>query len=106
MVNTGNIIPFPVPKPKTHYVDLEDTAVYSDRGHIVTACYCYDCKIFHICGYQCVGNHWYEMLEELDEGDLLGSDGMAVPIEDHIDLVVGRLNRRQGRIRGYPVLLS
>lgn len=105
MVNKDNVIPFPAPTPKTLYIDLEDTAVYRDRESLVTACYCYDCEIVHICGYQCFDNEWYEMLEELDEGDLLGGDGVLAPIEDHIDLVVGRLNRRQGRVSDNPVLL-
>ena len=65
MVNTDNIIPFPVPKPKTHFVDLVDFVVYSDRGYLVTACYCLDCKIVHICGHQPTGNDMYEMVEEL-----------------------------------------
>ena len=105
MVNTDNIIPFPVPKLKTHFVDLVDIVVYSDRGYLVPACYCLDCKIVHICGHQPTSNGMYEMVEELDEGYLWECNGKPVPVEDHLDLVVGRLNRQQGRVGSHSMLL-
>ena len=45
MVNTDNIISFPVPKPKTAFVGLVELVVYSVRGRLITAGYCLDCKI-------------------------------------------------------------
>ena len=97
MVNTDNIIPFPVPKLKTHFVDLVDIVVYSDRGYLVTACYCLDCKIVHICGHRPTGNGMYEMVEELDEGYLWECNGKPVPVEDHLDLLRGSPFRKKQR---------
>ena len=105
MVNTDNIIPFPVPKIEIHFADLVDLIVYSDRGCLVTACYCLDCEIVHICGHQPTSNGMYEMVEELDEGYLWDCNGKPVSIEDHLDLVVGRLNRQQGRVGSHLMLL-
>ena len=45
MVNTDNIISFPVPKPKTAFVGLVELVVYSARGCLITAGYCLDCQI-------------------------------------------------------------
>ena len=45
MVNTDNIIPFPIQKPTTHFANLVDLAVYSVRGRLITAGYSLDCKI-------------------------------------------------------------
>jgi len=45
MVNTDNIISFPVPKPKTAFVGLVELVVYSARGCLITSGYCLDCKI-------------------------------------------------------------
>jgi len=42
MVNTDNIISFPVPKPKTAFVGLVELVVYSARGCLITAGYCLD----------------------------------------------------------------
>jgi hypothetical protein len=45
MVNTDNIISFPVPKPKTAFVGLVELVVYSARGCLITSGYYLDCKI-------------------------------------------------------------
>jgi hypothetical protein len=94
----NNVVQFPVPKPKSHFSELYDFVVYSDNKGVVTGCYCPDCEVVHICGYLSIGNDMYELVEELDSSTFQDGSG------DHIDLVVGRLNRRQGKVWSHSML--
>ena len=99
-----NVIQFPVPKPKSHFSELYDFVVYSDNKGVVTACHCLDCEVVHICGHLSIGNDMYELVEELDSSAFHDSSGNQIALEDHLDLVVGRLNRRQGKVWGHSML--
>ena len=93
-----NVIQFPVPKPKSYFSELYDFVVYSDKQGVVTACHCLDCEVVHICGYLSIGNDMYELVEELDSSAFHDGSGNYIALNDHINLVVGRLNRRQGKV--------
>ena len=99
-----NVIQFPVPKPKSHLSELYDFVVYSDNKGVVTGCYCLDCEVVHICGYLSIGNDMYELVEELDSSTFQDGSGDQIAIDDHIDLVVGRLNRRQRKVWSHSML--
>ena len=99
-----NVIQFPVPKPKSHLSELYDFVVYSDNKGVVTGCYCLDCGVVHICGYLSIGNDMYELVEELDSSTFQDGSGDQIAIDDHIDLVVGRLNRRQCKVWSHSML--
>ena len=99
-----NVIQFPVPKPKSHLSDFSDLIVYSDNRGVVTACHCLDCEVVHICGYLAIGNDMYELVEELDSSAFHDGSGNHIALNDHINLVVGRLNRRQGKVWSHSML--
>ena len=99
-----NVIQFPVPKPKYHLSDLYDFIVYSDNKGVVTACYCLFCEVVHICGYLSIGNDMYELVEELDSSAFQDGSGNHIALNDHIDLIVGRLNRRQRKVWSHSML--
>ena len=99
-----NVVQFPVPKPKSHFSELYDFVVYSDNKGVVTGCYCPDCEVVHICGYLSIGNDMYELVEELDSSALQDGSGDQIATDDHIHLVVGRLNRRQRKVWGHSML--
>jgi hypothetical protein len=104
MDSLDNVIQFPVPKPKAPYSDLYDFVVYLNNKGVVTGCYCLDCEVVHICGYLSIGNEIYELVEELDSNTLLDGSGNYIALDDHIDLVVGRLNRRQDKVWNHSML--
>ena len=99
-----NVIQFPVPKPKSHFSELYDFVVYSDNKGVVTACHCLDCEVVHICGYLSIGNDIYELVEELDSSAFQDGSGNQIAVDEHINLVVGRLNRRQRKVWSHSML--
>ena len=99
-----NVIQFPVPKPKAPYSDLYDFVIYLDNKGVVTGCYCLDCDVVHICGHLSIGDDMYELVEELDSSSLRDDSGNHITLDDHIDLVVGRLNRRQRKVWNHSML--
>ena len=99
-----NVIQFPVPKPKSHLSELYDFVVYSDNKGVVTGCYCLDREVIHICGHLSIGNDMYELVEELDSSAFHDGSGNQIALEDHLDLVVGRLNRRQRKVWSHSML--
>ena len=99
-----NVIQFPVPKPKSYFSELYDFVVYSDKQGVVTACHCLDCEVAHICGYLSISNDEYELVEELDSHTLQDGGGKHITLDDHIDVMVGRINRRQGKVWSHSLL--
>lgn len=104
MDSQDNVIVFPVPKPKFDFGDLYDFVVYSDDKGLVTGCHCFDCKVVHICGYLSISNDEYELVEELDSHTLQDGGGKHITLDDHIDVMVGRINRRQGKVWSHSLL--
>jgi hypothetical protein len=99
-----NVIQFPVAKSNSHYSDLYYVVVYSNDEGVVTGCHCLDCGVVHICGYLSIGSEMYELVEELDSNTLLDGSRNYLTLDDHIDLVVGRLNRRQHKVWHHSML--
>ena len=104
MDSLDNVIQFPVAKSNSHYSGLHYFVVYSNDKGVVTGCYCPDCEVVHICGHLSIGNDMYELVEELDSSAFHDGSGNQIALEDHLDLVVGRLNRRQGKVWSHSML--
>jgi len=99
-----NVIQFPVPKPKSLLSDLYDFVVYSDNKGVVTACHCLDCEVVDICRYLSIGKDIYELVEELDSSAFQDGSGNQIAVDEHTNLVVGRLNRRRRKVWNHSML--